>query len=533
MTGLARFQTLKQCPRELWLIYFLKFLESYAYFSMSLILTIYLSEFGFSDEEAGWAYGVFGTLTSAYGIVVGVLIDNLGVKASLVLGATLLTVGRTAVALTRSRLLLNIMLYTCLPLGSALGIPVMSTGIRRYTNASNRAFGFSLFYSVMNIAALLSGLLVDTLRRVIAADSEGASAVCLAATTAAANIGTTNGASSAAATATATTSNGILEGLGPYRIILLTGAGASALMIFVAACAIREVDVSESGETTRFTPRRASPWNIVKEIASESRFWRFILFVTILIGVKTVFRHLDATLPKYMIRSLGCDSSYGSVYAIDPVLVIFLVPLITAFTLEVSCFKQILVGSFITAGSVFIMVIASNYVAIIMFVVVLAFGEALWSPRLYEYSAIIAPMGREGTYMALASVPTFVAQIFTGGMSGWLLSLYCPCVKSTCEPCCTNVLPDGSEPCAGGRFMWLIIAVVTLSSPILLLLFSRVIQAATDAPVTTKTGDPSVEPGASGHPVEINMTTASGERPLHSTAITLKGDLDQKMAQPL
>ncbi len=80
------------------------------------------------------------------------------------------------------------------------------------------------------------------------------------------------------------------------------------------------------------------------------------------------------------------------------------------------------VGSLITGVSVLFVVISASYVTLVLFVVVLAFGEALWSPRLYEYSATIAPEGREGTYMALATVPTFVATLFTGGMSGWLLT---------------------------------------------------------------------------------------------------------------
>ena len=43
-------------------------------------------------------------------------------------------------------------------------IPVMTLGIRRYTNDTNRSFAYSLFYAVMNVAALLSGWLVDLLR---------------------------------------------------------------------------------------------------------------------------------------------------------------------------------------------------------------------------------------------------------------------------------------------------------------------------------------------------------------------------------
>lgn len=46
--------------------------------------------------------------------------------------------------------------------------------------------------------------------------------------------------------------------------------------------------------------------------------------------------------------------------------------------------------------------------------------------QLYEYTVSIADEGREGTFMALGNVPTFVATLLAGGMSGYLLSTYCP-----------------------------------------------------------------------------------------------------------
>jgi hypothetical protein len=128
----------------------------------------------------------------------------------------------------------------------------------------------------------------------------------------------------------------------------------------------------------------------------------------------------------------GCGANYGAIYSINPLLVIFLVPLLTTYTVHYSCFKQILVGCWISALSVFILLSPVSYASVVMFVIVLAFGEALWSPRLYEYSANIAPHGKEGTYFALASVPNFLATIFTGGLSGTLLSKYCECFHSPC-----------------------------------------------------------------------------------------------------
>ena len=52
------FVVLKDCPRELWLLFACKVLESFGYFAMSINFTIYLSEaFGFTDVRAGVIYG--------------------------------------------------------------------------------------------------------------------------------------------------------------------------------------------------------------------------------------------------------------------------------------------------------------------------------------------------------------------------------------------------------------------------------------------------------------------------------------------
>jgi MFS family permease len=56
----------------------------------------------------------------------------------------------------------------------------------------------------------------------------------------------------------------------------------------------------------------------------------------------------------------------------------------------------------------------------------LTIGEALWSPRLYEYNLSIAPRGREATYVSLASLPYFFAKLLVGPTSGYLLDAYCP-----------------------------------------------------------------------------------------------------------
>ncbi|KAI0562217.1 Major Facilitator [Gracilaria domingensis] len=156
---------LEEAPRELWLIFALKFLSSYAYFSLSLVLTIFLTdEFGMSDTAAGWAYGAYGVMSTFFGLLCGWFIDYLGVRASLLVGALIGALSRFIMAVTLSRHMAVLMLYSLLPFAECLGIPIMTIGIKRYTNAHNRTFAFSLFYSMMNVAALCAGPLVDLAR---------------------------------------------------------------------------------------------------------------------------------------------------------------------------------------------------------------------------------------------------------------------------------------------------------------------------------------------------------------------------------
>ena len=42
-------------------------------------------------------------------------------------------------------------------------------------------------------------------------------------------------------------------------------------------------------------------------------------------------------------------------------------------------------------------------------VVLLSLGEALWSPRTYDYSMSVAPVGQEAIFTALAAAPLFAA----------------------------------------------------------------------------------------------------------------------------
>mmetsp|Transcript_2810 Transcript_2810/g.3308 ORF Transcript_2810/g.3308 Transcript_2810/m.3308 type:complete len:505 (+) Transcript_2810:168-1682(+) len=445
------FTSLRGSPPELWKAYTLKFLDSYSYFSFSVIMTLFLSEdFGYSDLQAGTIYGAWGALVTLFGLSSGVIIDKLGVSVSLKLGFLISFIAKCVIFITASRiqLLLGIAL---LSFGGCLGIPVLAVGIRRYTTTENRGFAFGLFYVIMNFAALLSGPTVDFCT-ILYGDAEKKDE--------------------------GHNDRFLEEGqevpewhLSGYRLVVLIGIIANVIACLVTL-SVKEIKVVSStvmeseindqenkngtnqnrtAATQSFQVSDASAMQILRETMTSPDFWRFLVVCMITLNIRMIFRHLDATLPKYMMREFGENVPKGTIYAINPALIMILVPLITAATSKVDPLIMIHHGCYISAFSVFFLVISTSITGCVLFVVVLSIGEAIWSPRLYDYTMQIAKEGREGTYMALSSAPLFLAKLPVGMMSGYLLQKYCP-----------------EEGPRNSKLMWLIIGLTTASSPVLL-----------------------------------------------------------------
>lgn len=236
------------------------------------------------------------------------------------------------------------------------------------------------------------------------------------------------------------------------RLVFFTGTITTLLYMVIAWRYFREINVDAAGNVEEYRPQEGSTCDMLRTSVRDSRFWRLALFTLLIMFVKLLFRHLDATFPKvrinarissvagsltpcsrpshqYVRRELGPDTPYGSIYAINPAMVILLVPVISAYSRGVHPFKLIVRGSFVTAASPFVLLFGASYFTSIMFVVMLSAGEVIYSPPVYEYSMMLAPKGREGLYTSMASAPMFVAKLFVGGLSGILLQQYCPKVR--------------------------------------------------------------------------------------------------------
>lgn len=72
-------------------------------------------------------------------------------------------------------------------------------------------------------------------------------------------------------------------------------------------------------------------------------------------------------------------------------MIIFLTPLVAALTSKYNHFNMIKWGGYITGISPFFLVASTSIWAVCMMVIFISLGEAIWSPRVYDYVMSIAP----------------------------------------------------------------------------------------------------------------------------------------------
>jgi len=398
------------------LVLALKAIESYCDFVTSLNLSLYLSAPGlaYSDTEAGVVYGAWGIAVSAFGLVFGSAVDSLGPRRALLVGGAFACAGRCLIAATRSRLASGIGLFALQAVGEALVMPVLAIATRHLVPSADLTLAFSLFYMAMQVGAVAAGLLTDAVR-----DVAGEYAL----------------ATFFWSTALAT---------GGYLVVVYryfpVAPPSSAPPRAAAAC------VHEAVATMR-----------------DSVFWRIVAFSLLLTGSRSVWQHLDVSMPKYIVRTMGAHARYGDVYAINPAIVLCTVAAVQAATARYDAYDVIIVGTFI-AGLAPMLLYAGpiSYATLIAFMAMLSLGEVIYSPRVYEFMLRLAPRGREGVYSALASAPLFLIRFAMGASSGLLLERYCTTRDIT--------VPGFVAHC---QTLWLAVAVAALSTPFLLMLVRR------------------------------------------------------------
>eukprot|EP00041_Stephanoeca_diplocostata_P034987 m.1216411 g.1216411 ORF g.1216411 m.1216411 type:complete len:511 (-) comp24613_c0_seq32:181-1713(-) len=430
---------------QLNIVLMLKGLQAFGYYSVSIILTSYLTaEMGMSDSTAGLVYGLLGMLISIASLIAGNFVDHFGIWVSIITGSALLVVARLCLAFSEDSTVALVVISTLLPFGEALGIPVLSQAVGAVSAPEDLQWSYGMFYTTMNVAVLAVGPSIDFARA-------NATFILMA------------------------------TGLTPFRFTLLVSSACAVLSIAVTMLFLkRHVPVARrTAPATRLNPTLShddggGDSSTPADGLTSTSIWtlgfkKYVTLVICLVGVRVLLRHLDATFPKFMTRKFGEQASFGTIYAINPATIIILVPFLSHALSNsgrvkgslsgakekrspvqgvlqewmgavaalppcvallrplrsMSTMDLIAVGTTISSLSALIIVASPTVHGVSLFVLALSVGEALWSPNFYNYTYSIAPDGQSGRYFALANVPLFLPKFLAGVLSGYLLEEYC------------------------------------------------------------------------------------------------------------
>lgn len=311
---------------------------------------------------------------------------------------------------------------------------VITGTVAKETTEFNRAQGFSIFYMMVNIGAFSGKTIVKPLR-----DNMG-------------NMGL------------------VYINYFSTAMTLL----ALILIVFLYKSTRHEGEGKTLGEI----------WTALVKVLTNGRLVTLIIIIT---GFWMVQHQLYATMPKYVLRMAGEGASPSWYANVNPLIVVLTVTWVTRIMASKTPLFSMTVGMFIMPLSALAMASGNWFgasagvdlgfmvmhpVALMMIIGIAlqALAESFISPRFLEFFSLQAPKGEEGMYLGFSHLHSFFASVVGFGLSGYLLSKYCP------DPKLFESKELWESAASNAHYIWYYFAAIALVSAISLIIYGKVIE---------------------------------------------------------
>lgn len=329
------------------MIYLISFLEALSGGLVGVNTALYFKfTLGLSETQAASIFSGMGVLGSVLILLLGPMVDRIGVKRAMLIGAVTLAFGRIALSQSHS-LILALSVLVIMSIGSAIkGSSVLIT-------LRNQGKSFKLDYVIFNLAYCISGFLFDYI------------------------------------------SNYTLT-------FLIAGLITVVNLVVVFFIAENKPDnlrtealIVKSGQKESFYD-----YAVLKRVVGYN---------TIMLPVSGIFTFMAAFIPKWAIAAIGPSAPVGKLYgSLNPAIILVVVPLFAyiANRRKFGAYKTAIVGTTISSLSLFLILTSTNWLyAAIAVIVAFTLGEAIWSPANMEVGTKLSPAGKEGKYLTISLIP--------------------------------------------------------------------------------------------------------------------------------
>ena len=441
---------IKGYSQAFWVSNVVELLERMAYYGVFIVLTIYLSTIlGFNDIEASIISGLFSGGLYLLPIFTGAYADKIGFRKSMLIAFSLLTIGYFGLGVLPGLLeSLGLVSYGAtttysglqqsnapwliapilfiLMVGGSFIKSIISGSVAKETTTENRAKGYSIFYMMVNIGAFTGKTIIDPLRGVI----------------------------------------------GEKAYIYINFFAAAMTLTALVAVYFLYKSNKTAGEGK-------SMQEITEGFKRIFSNWRLLVLILIVTGFWMVQHQLYATMPKYVIRMAGESAKPGWIANVNPFVVVCLVSLITKLMAKRSAITSMNIGMFLIPLSAFVMSLGNVFeseifssisnitLMMVLGIAIQALAECFISPRYLEYFSLQAPEGEEGMYLGFSHLHSFLASIFGFGISGVLLSKYCP------DPNLFETRAAWEAASSNAHYIWYYFVAIGLVAAFALLIFGH------------------------------------------------------------
>ncbi|MBI5607896.1 MAG: MFS transporter, partial [Deltaproteobacteria bacterium] len=286
------FKVLKDNPMAFWIVQLINLLDSIAYFAMLGVVTLFLTQtIGQDKVTTGYIVTVFTTLITVSLFVAGFVTDAFGIKKSLLLAQGVHLAARVVIAacglltdLPARGWIVAVALVLSAP-GAAMTQTVFQAANKRLSSRKSRSASFNIWYLIMNIGAMLGGLSIDVVRQDLKVS---------------------------------------------LSWIFVMGAITAGLNVLATIVAVRHTEqVRGEGEEEEVPAEHDKPkggFGMLKDLVRDTAFWRFIVLMVAVLGVRAVFAYMYLLMPQYWVEVIeqtgSAKTDKGLMQAINPILIV-------------------------------------------------------------------------------------------------------------------------------------------------------------------------------------------------------------------
>jgi POT family proton-dependent oligopeptide transporter len=383
----------RQYPRTFWSANTLELFERWAYYGIFNLLALYLTgsqetgALGFTQVEKGLIMGIVNAILYFLPIITGSIADKFGYKKVLLIAFVILSSGYYLMGVVTS--FAGIFLtFFYVAIGAALFKPIISATISKTTNEKTSSIGFGIFYTIVNIGGLIGPLVASELREM------------------------------------------------NWQYIFIMSSGAILVNIVILLIFYKDSDKPVQSESLGQAIKMVfvNVYVALKDI-------KLLLFLIIIIGGWTVYWQFFYSLPVFIEQwndTTVITQSIGSVFpgiaraisnadgfisaekfiTMAPFFIIIFQVIISAIVSRYKPINTMIIGFVVNTVGLTLAFLTNNGWILLLAIMIFAFGEMAYSPKILEYISRIAPRDKAALYMGSNFLPMAIGNFIGGLLSG-------------------------------------------------------------------------------------------------------------------